>query len=228
MTTTVVAAILDVLDRHDGVGALGHDAAGRDRHRLAGPSARGRRAAGGDPRDDRQRPRHVGRAQREAVHRRARKRRQVDGRDAPARRARVRPPPRERDVLGLERPRALEHERERLVDRQQLVATATSGGFVAAAAAFGAGGRAWSGRSSATSASASACGASSASWSSSSVGGGASVGMYDVAVVAACERTVDRARGFGVEERRAPACLASATAMYECQIGTGKVAPATA
>ena len=80
-TTTARVALLDVLDRDDGVGALRDDAARRDRHRLARPRARVDRPAGGDrARRSGASPGASAGAQREAVHRRGRKRRQVDGR----------------------------------------------------------------------------------------------------------------------------------------------------
>ena len=79
------------------------------------PSARVGRAAGGDALDDGERPGSVAGANREAVHRGARERRQVDAaRAASARDAARRV--RDRHRLGAERLRAGEHERLRLLD----------------------------------------------------------------------------------------------------------------
>ncbi len=88
-----VVMLDNILDGDDGVRSVGHDAAGRDRHRLAGSERTRGRTAGGDLLHHGQRPRHVGGADGEAVHRGARERRQVDDRarrprPSPARRAR--------------------------------------------------------------------------------------------------------------------------------------------
>ena len=87
---------------------------------IASPASSGRSAgtAGGDPEDDRQLPRDVRRPDRKAVHRGARKRRQVDQRrnvlrEHPARGLG------DRNGLGLERTDPREHPREGFVDREQ-------------------------------------------------------------------------------------------------------------
>ena len=114
----LVVMLDNILDGDDGVGALGNDAAGRDRHRLAGRERALCGPPGGDLRDDGQRPGRVGRANREAVHRRARERRQVDNR---ARRLGEHAPPAATSGTRLrrQRPHALEDLRQRLLDRQQ-------------------------------------------------------------------------------------------------------------
>ena len=68
----------NVLDGDDGIRAVGDDAAGRDGHRLARAECARSRPPGGDVLDDGQRSGHVGDANDESVHRRARERRQVD------------------------------------------------------------------------------------------------------------------------------------------------------
>ena len=87
-------------------------------------SAAADRPPGGDPRDDRKRRRRVGGAEREPVHRGGgNDGRSTDGRGGRGQHAAgglV-----ERHILGLERPRVLEHELERLGDRQQLVGHGT-------------------------------------------------------------------------------------------------------
>ena len=115
----VAVRSVDVLDRHDRVGAFRHDAARRDPHRLAGlePAARGTpaatRATTGSA------PGVSGGPEREAVHGRAREARQVDQRvgvlgEHPAGRLL------ERHGLRRERRDAGQDARERLVDGQQL------------------------------------------------------------------------------------------------------------
>ena len=107
-----------VLDRDDGVGALGDDPARGDPHCLPGRQRARRRAPGRDAGDDRERARRVGRPQREAVHRRAREARQVDGREGVLRQH----PSRsilERHRLRRERPDALQHAGERVLDGQE-------------------------------------------------------------------------------------------------------------
>ena len=114
--------LLDELERDDGVGALRHHAAGGDAHGLARRERPHRRVARRNPAGHRERQRRVGRvgrAQRVAVHGRARERRQVDdgdgglGEDAPGRAL-------DRDALGLERLRPVEHEALSLGERDQV------------------------------------------------------------------------------------------------------------
>ncbi len=73
-----VVLLDNVLDRDDGVGLVRHDRPGRDGHGTAGLD----RASNGCPAADspttRSVPGSIGRAHGEAVHRRARERRQVD------------------------------------------------------------------------------------------------------------------------------------------------------
>ena len=76
-----VVMIDNILDGDDGIGALGHDAARRDSHRLPDRERTIGRPAGCDPEDDRQRGGRVSRADGESVHRRAREGRQVDASD---------------------------------------------------------------------------------------------------------------------------------------------------
>ena len=113
-----VVCLDNKLDLHDRVGAVRHSTSRRDLHRLT----RGQRAicrqARGDPEHDRQAARHIRCANREAVHRRARERRQVDASDNvlgkhPARGSS------DRDPLRSERTRAGEHTREGFVDGEQ-------------------------------------------------------------------------------------------------------------
>ena len=66
------------LYRSDGVGAFGHDRAGRDRNCIAWPDRPGERRARRRLADDPQCSRQVGGAHRVPVHRRARERREVD------------------------------------------------------------------------------------------------------------------------------------------------------
>ena len=112
-----VVLLDNVLDRDDGVGALGYDAARRDRHRLAGGQRARRGAAGGNMPHDRKRSGRVPGAEREAVHRRARKRRQVDcstrgfGEDTSRRIL-------QSERLRGDRPCPLEHGGQRLVNRE--------------------------------------------------------------------------------------------------------------
>jgi len=109
----------NVLDGDDGVGSVGHDTAGCDRHRFPGREGARRRHARSDAGDDRQAARRIRRAYGEPVHRRARERRQVDdgtcvlgehpaggGRDC--------------DTPTVERRDLLEHARLRLREREQL------------------------------------------------------------------------------------------------------------
>ena len=114
----LVVCLDNKLDRHDRVGALRHGAPGRDLHRLAGRERAVGGQAGGDPEHDRQAARQVAGADREAVHRRARERRQIDAsgdvlREHAARRGG------DRDALRVERAGAGEHAREGVVDGEQ-------------------------------------------------------------------------------------------------------------
>ena len=70
----------NILDGDDGIGALGNGAAGRDPHRLSALQGSRHRPAGSDPRHHGEPARRVGRPHGVAVHRRARERRQIDGR----------------------------------------------------------------------------------------------------------------------------------------------------
>jgi dolichol-phosphate mannosyltransferase len=70
----------NILDRDDGIGAFRNHAARRDRHRLSAAKTSGSGPSGRDSEGDGQLTRRVGSADREPVHGRARKRRQVDGR----------------------------------------------------------------------------------------------------------------------------------------------------
>ncbi|MDX6491165.1 MAG: hypothetical protein QOD43_1410, partial [Gaiellaceae bacterium] len=70
----------NILDGDDGIGPVRHHPARGDRHRLACPQLALRRPPGRDPRNDRQCARRIRRAQGEPIHRRARKRRQIDHR----------------------------------------------------------------------------------------------------------------------------------------------------
>jgi hypothetical protein len=110
-----VVLLRDELDGDDGVRPLGDDASGRDRHRLAVRQGPRGGSPGGNAGDDRKRPRRVGRANREAVHRRAREARQVDRRPRVlgehAARCLL-----QRDGLGGQRPDAREDLREGVVD----------------------------------------------------------------------------------------------------------------
>ena len=114
----VVVCYDNLLDRHDRVGSLGHGAAGRDLHRLSRRERPVGRQSGGDPEHDRQAARKIGGTDCEAVHRRARERRQIDARgdilgEHPARRSG------DRDALRVERPSPGEHARKGLVDGEQ-------------------------------------------------------------------------------------------------------------
>ena len=114
-----VFSIDNVLERDDGIRAVRHDAAGRDAHRLAGLQRARRRPTRGDAEHHRQRPRSVGRANREPVHRAARERRQIDhrrrglGEHAPGGLL-------ERHPLRRQRFGALENEALGLLERQKL------------------------------------------------------------------------------------------------------------
>src|SRR5580765_5557296 len=70
----------NILDGDDSIGAFGHDAARRDRHRFTGLECARRGQSGSDPSDNRQHAGRIRRTNGEAVHRRARERRQVDRR----------------------------------------------------------------------------------------------------------------------------------------------------
>jgi hypothetical protein len=113
-----VVTLDNILDGDDGIGAVGHDAARRDLHRLAGGERAHGRPAGCDAVRDRQGSRRVDHAKREPVHRGARKRRQVDG---GARVLGEHATGCRRDGHGLRRQRAnvREHPRQRLLDREQ-------------------------------------------------------------------------------------------------------------
>jgi len=69
---------LDALDRHHAVGTVRHDASGGDCHCLTGSERPRRRMPRRNAGDDRERPRRVGGAEREAVHRGRVERRQRD------------------------------------------------------------------------------------------------------------------------------------------------------
>ena len=109
-----VVTLDNVLDGDDGIGALGHDTAGRDRHRLTSSEGALRRAAGGDVRDDRQPAGKVGGPHGVPVHRGAGEGRQVDNRQ---RRLGGHPSGgvAGSDVFGRQCPRVLEHLRLRLL-----------------------------------------------------------------------------------------------------------------
>ena len=108
--------VVQLLDRDDGVCALGDDTTRGDPHRLARfqPPLGG--TARGYPAHDRERPRGLGRPHRVAVHARAREARQVDERlgttseDTPVGRAGL-------DALRREPRDALENACPSLVDR---------------------------------------------------------------------------------------------------------------
>ena len=74
----LVVTFDNILERDDGIRTLRHDTAGCDPHRLTGAERARHRGAGGDPRDHRKAPGRIRGAQRKAVHRRARERRQID------------------------------------------------------------------------------------------------------------------------------------------------------
>ena len=113
-----VVTLDNVLDRNDGIRSRRHRAAGRDLHRLARLQRSLRRQPGSDPKDDRQLTRDVRRPDRKTVHRRARKRRQVDQRlDVLREHAAGRLG--NRNGLGVERLHPREHARKGFVDRQQ-------------------------------------------------------------------------------------------------------------
>ena len=114
-----VVLLGDELDRHDGVRALRDDPAGRDPHSLPTGERPRRGPPRGDACDDRERPRRVCRAEREAVHRRAREGRQVDSR---ARVLRKHPPRRllDRNRLARQGPRAGEDLREGVLDGDEI------------------------------------------------------------------------------------------------------------
>ena len=114
-----VVMIDNILYGDDGIGPLGNHAAGGDSHRLSRTERLRRRPAGRDPEDNRQRPRRIGGANREAVHRGARKRRKVDLGD---RVLGEEPAPSVSDRNGLDgkRPHLGENRRHRLLHGQQL------------------------------------------------------------------------------------------------------------
>ena len=109
----------NILDGDDGIRTLGNDPAGRDRHRFPDRKCTRRRSTGGNAGDDGQCSRNVLGTNREAVHRRARKRREIDcrasrvGEHAAGSEL-------EGNPLGRQRPHALEHEPLRFVHRQEL------------------------------------------------------------------------------------------------------------
>jgi hypothetical protein len=109
----------NVLDGDDGVCSVRDDATGRDRHRFASGQRARRRHARRDARDDREPARRVRGTHREPIHRRARKRRQVDNRTRVLRQHTPEGPS-DRDRLTVERLRPLEHARLRLGEREQL------------------------------------------------------------------------------------------------------------
>ena len=111
-----VVMIDNILDGDDGIGAVRDDGAGGDRRRLPGPQFTSRRPPGRDPLDDREDRGRVDRAEREAVHRRAREGRQVDRGDR-ALRQHASGGLLERHALARERLCAGEDALERLVDR---------------------------------------------------------------------------------------------------------------
>ena len=110
--------ILHELDRDNRIGSFRDGPAGRDRHRLAGPERYRSWSPGRNPRDHGQAARRIGSPEGEPVHRRASKRRQVDagvhvlGEESAGGAL-------DWNQLGAERPRMLEHESERLVDREK-------------------------------------------------------------------------------------------------------------
>ena len=120
-----VVLLDNMLDRHDGVGSLGHGAPGRDLHRLAGRERAAGGQAGGDPEDDRQAAGEVAGADREAVHRRAREGRQIDTSGDVLRKHAARRGV-NRDALRVERPRP---GRARARGRRRWRATGASGTY---------------------------------------------------------------------------------------------------
>src|SRR5439155_22388084 len=74
----LVVIIDNILDGHDGIGALWDDPAGGDPHRRPATQWRCRRLSGSDARRDPKPPRRVGGPDGVAVHRGARERRQVE------------------------------------------------------------------------------------------------------------------------------------------------------
>src|SRR5205823_739111 len=75
-----VVMLDNILEGDDGICSVRNDAARRDPHRLPGAKLAGRRSSRRNPERDGQPARRVDGAEGEAVHRRARKRRQVDRR----------------------------------------------------------------------------------------------------------------------------------------------------
>ena len=111
--------VADELDRDDCVRVLWNRAARRDARRGARTQRAWRRAARGDAEGDRKLPRSVGRPDREPVHRRARKGREIDPREGSlAEHPSVRVHQRHR--LRGERPGVGQDLLERLLDGQQL------------------------------------------------------------------------------------------------------------
>jgi hypothetical protein len=104
----------NILDGDDGVGILGNDAAGRDRHRLARCERAPCGPPRGDLRHDGQRAGEVSSTNGEAVHRRAAERGQVDKRLRSLRRDAARGLL-DRHSLTREHVRTGEHERLRLL-----------------------------------------------------------------------------------------------------------------
>ena len=78
--STVLSCRANVFNRDNSVGTFGHDSTRRDGHSLACFEPPTERRACGGLADDAQGSRQVGRTHGESVHRRARKRRQVDAR----------------------------------------------------------------------------------------------------------------------------------------------------
>jgi hypothetical protein len=75
----VVALIVHALNRHHCICAVGHRPSRRNSRRCAGRERAGWRTASRDAVGDREPARRLGRANRESVHGRARKGRQIDG-----------------------------------------------------------------------------------------------------------------------------------------------------
>ena len=109
-----VVTLDNILDGDDGVGALRHHAARRDRHRLAGAERTRRGPARRDLTDEAKRAGNICRPHREAVHGGARKRREVDERVRRLRGHSSRRVPDGHRLAG-QRPSTAEHERLRLL-----------------------------------------------------------------------------------------------------------------
>jgi dolichol-phosphate mannosyltransferase len=114
-----VVMVDNILDGDDGIGPLGNNASGRDRHRLTRTELPRRGSTRRNAEDNRQLARRVGDPDREPVHRGARERGQVDepsrslGEHSSTGRL-------ERNLLGRKRLNALEDKPLRLVNRRKL------------------------------------------------------------------------------------------------------------